>query len=361
MNYFLIRLPLTYINAVEAQFHFKIEPEKSILVILYRDINYVDIRHIEKMIDKSKWKEILYLPYNVASMEWRCNSKVLRLFHLEKIKKIRDFVHCLDSATQNKFPVERVFLGDYNIASMRHLVNRLKPRECIYLDEGFKVFQIIHQAQNEICISRISKFMSLKFWKSIAASCVFGYQMQPIPQAMFFSAWDLQKECCEVQLVRNNYDFHRQGMVEDNRVHGVYFLGQMFSEAGLMEFETYLNYLRKIQNHYSSEKIYYIPHRGEDKSNIEVIVQELGFELLNFDQPIEYKLCVEGPIPEQIISFCSSALVNCDIILKGVAKVVAIYIDPKDFIHPKKEVEETYYRFLDALPSPSFSVVRLPI
>lgn len=360
MNYFLIRLPLTYINAVEAQFHFKIKPEDSTLVIFYRDIQYVDIRHIEKMIDKSKWQEILYLPYNVDSMDWHCPSSVLRFLRLERLKKIREFVNCLDTAIHKGHTVERVFLGDYNIASMRHVANRLQPKECIYLDEGFKVFQIMHQTQEEMNTSQISKGFTFQFWKAIGARYVFGYHMQSLPQSIFFSAWDLQKECREVQLVRNNYDFHRS-KIDENRVPGVYFLGQMFSEARLMEFETYLNYLRKIQNHYSGEKIYYIPHRGEDTANIDRIISELGFELLNFDQPIEYKLCVEGPIPEQIVSFCSSALINCDIILKGMSRVVAVYIYPEDFIHPKKAVEEQYYRFLETLSSPSFSVIRLPI
>ena len=361
MNYFITRLPLTYINAVEAQHYFKVEPEDSILIILYKDIDSDDIRRIKKMLDHSLWSGIYYLPYNVETLQneregGEHKSKFIN--PIGRIKDILNFVNKLNSVANYDGSVERVFIGDYNIVSMRHITNRLKPHEIFILDEGSKVCQIYHQRQREIHNKRW-RLLKKNFWKCVFASVLFGYQMQEFKDFSFFSTYDLLSTD-KIKVYRNHYSHLKKNINTLDRFPGVFFLGQCKVKHGSMKLAVYIDYLIKIKKWFNNLKIIYIPHVGEEHKHLELIQKETGFKIVEFDVPIEYKLCVDGPIPSVIASFVSSALQNCDNILQGMAKVMAFYIYPDDFIGEGKEVTYEEYKYYETHQSESFSVVKLP-
>lgn len=77
MNYFVIRLPLTYINAVEARHFFRISSEDSILIILYQNEQSVDIRQIKKILIQDEWRK--YTGFLIMSMPvWLILKRVLK-------------------------------------------------------------------------------------------------------------------------------------------------------------------------------------------------------------------------------------------------------------------------------------------
>lgn len=360
MNYFILRLPLTYLNAVEAQSYFKIAPDESILVILYRDIEYVDIKHIRKIINYSLWKEVHFLPYNVNSLVMEEYSEVEISKHtvLDKVKHIRRFIKKYNTLLGGRDRAEKVFIGDYNIASMRHATHTLRPKEVIILDEGFNNFRVFNRRVAE-SKKQISSYLSTKFLKEELANMFFGYDMRPLKKVGFFSSYRLPTDK-GIPVFLNQYENIRVSLQEKQRQDGVFFLGQSFSEIHLMEEENYLEYLMNIKKWFEPKPVFYIPHRGDCAEKLERIQKEIGIEIINFDLPIEYQICVNGPLPEEIAGFNSSALQNLDTILRGDVRITSFYIDPVDVTPSKRDLITSYNDYLLTLVSKTFSVIKLP-
>lgn len=360
MNYFVIRLPLTYINAVEARHFFRISSENSILIILYQNDQDVDRRQIKKILVQDEWKKIVWLPYNVTaclSGPERSADKNLFLKLWYRQKGVRSFIRAYEDILKRSEKADRIFIGDAAIASMRHIVNSLKPFETVVLDEGSKVYfnynrYITGLSRNPQ--NRIKK----DCLKNLMAEIFFGYRMQELEKISFFSAWDLEPHQ-NVQVYKNNFPYLGRRLRDLQRTEEVYFLGAPLVDHKRFDADVYYNYLLRIKNYFSNRSVLYIPHRDETEPHLERVRQETGFKIARFDLPIEYKICVDGPVPDTLAGFLSSALQTCDKIFKGYVEVLSFYIENRHFQWQRHEYEEQY-NYLKSRQTTGFKVITPP-
>lgn len=359
MNYFITRLALTYVNFLEVQRYFNISPEESTLIILYQDIESPDNQQIKKMLDRSLWRKIYYLPYNVDALNSGSKTRSTIGSTAKKINKIIDifnFIKKLNEPINDEEKTEKVFIGDHHIASMRHLVHQLKAQEVILVDEGARVYEIFEKRRNEI---REKTLVLLKrdYWKHTLASLFFGYKMQYLREYSFFSSWEFPDNV-GIKVYRNAYTFLRKNMEQLEKTSDVLLLGQPFIDRKRMLPEVYLGYLEKIQEWFQGRKILYKPHRGESPNVIEYIRKNTGFEIAEFFLPVEFHLTMNGPVPFAVGGFISTALQNCQILLENNGHVVSFRVDINDIIW-NREMVSSLYEYYTTIQSDVFSVVKL--
>lgn len=355
---FIIRLPLTYLNALEAQRYFKISVENSILVILYRDHQDIDCKHINKLLDKSLWKEVHLLPYNVPSLYSREDDTHRSIFHklVLKHQKIKDFIRLQREFVENYQQIDKVFIGDYNIVSMRNLVHNLKPLEVVNLDEGLKVRAIFAEKADKMAKNKI-KVDIRQYLKEFFAYQIYHYNMQDIKGVTFFSSYDLPKNI-GIRVIKNRYEKLQQTIHTLSKTDAIYFIGQSLPEVGFMTESDYLNYLKAVRNFFGPKpEINYVCHRGDLTSKLEKIENQVGMGVLDFDMPIEQKLSTEGPIPRIIAGFNSTALQNTQVLLGEAVSIYSFVINSEDVEMGRKSGNENTYNYLRELQSETFKVI----
>lgn len=362
MNFFVIRLPLTYLNALEAQSYFHIKPEESVLIILYLEIDSVDIRQINKILDPGQWSEIHYLPHNVESLHNGSDDNkenYKKISYAEKWKNIRRFVRRFDEVLKDRQGVEKIFIGDYSIASMRHIVNTLKVKErnVFLLDEGLRVYRNYRTA-----VSRKKKGTGYIFdvnkWKYFVASLIFSYRMEELKAFSYFSSWDLP-ETEEMKVYKNDFRHLKKNIDNLEKSSSVYFLGAPWLDRKLIDPDVLFAYYKKIKEHFSGRKIVYVPHRDEQQKYIDFLAENTGFEIVNFHLPIEYVICFLGPVPSAIASFHSSALQTCSNILGENSRVVSFYMNTNDLCSSIGKDMEAGFKYYESIETDYFQVVRL--
>ncbi len=360
MNYFVIRLPLTYINAIEARHFFKISSEDSILIILYQNNQSVDMRQIKKILVQDEWRKIYRLPYNVAAcpaVSERSAETNLFLKLWYRQKAVRSFIKDYEEFLKKSEKADRIFIGDATIASMRHIVNSLKPLETVVIDEGSKVYFNYNRYTAEWGKNpqnRINK----DYLKNLIAEKLFGYRMEGLREISFFSAWDLEPHQ-NVQVYKNSFPYLGRRLRDLPRTEEVYFLGAPLVDHKRFDTDVYYNYLLRIKNYFSDRLVLYIPHRDETEPHLKRVKRETGFEIASFDLPIEYKICVDGPVPHTLAGFLSSALQTCDKIFNGYVDVISFYIENRHFQWQKHEYEEQY-NYLKSRQTAGFKVITPP-
>ena len=252
---------------------------------------------------------------------------------------------------------EKIFIGDASIASMRHIVNSLEPDETIVIDEGSKVFfnykKHIVQLENDKSFS-----IDRNSLQHFLATRLFGYRIQNLQRISFFSAWDLTLNN-KVLVYKNDFQYLKKRLTQLERTEKVYFLGAPLVDHKRFDTEVYYEYLQKIKKYFSNQPILYIPHRDETEKHLNKVKSVTGFEVADFDLPIEYKICMEGPVPYFLAGFLSSALQTCDTIFDGYVDVISFYIENRYFQWQNHEYEEQY-NYLKSRQSASFKVITPP-
>ena len=365
MNYFIIRVPLSYLNAVEAQYYYKIKPEESTLVVLCQDQYPVDLKVIKTILDTSLWHEVHYVSYNLSAFlfnQYRDKKRDSIPGYFNKISVIREFVKELNSIPQNNQTGSRVFIGNENIATMRHIANSINPNEIILIDEGFAVLNTIAEKIK----SMNGKFKGLLLrdcMKEFLAKKMFGYKIQSLKNVVYFSSYQIDSENT-IKIVRNTYEKLRLDLSKQKTVKQVLFLGQPMIEHSYMTKDAYFDCMRQIKHYYSSSDFVYCPHRDEHPSNLEQLSSDLGLKIKYSQLPIEYRLTKEKNLPEIIAAFYSSALQNIYHMFNGMIMIESFKIHSSDFVcENKKTLDEieNCYNYLKMLKSKTFLVTKLPL
>lgn len=365
MNYFVIRVPLSYLNAVEAQYYYKIKPEESILVILCQERYPVDLKVIKIILDDSLWKEIHYVSYNLSAFRLsQKREKERNIFckYSNNIILIKQFVKELNSVKQDNQTASRVFIGNENTASMRHIVNSIKPEEIVIIDEGFAV---INNFAEKIKTMK-GKFRSFSIrdrMKEFFAKQIFGYKLQSLQNVLYFSSYKIGNNN-NIRIDRNTYGKLRLDLSKQIPVKQVLFLGQPMIEHSYMDTDVYVDCIRQIKKYYSSSDFIYCPHRDEHPRNLERLKSELGLKIKYSELPIEYRLAKEKVLPEVIAAFYSSALQNFYHMFDGMVKVESFKIKSSDFACDNKiklDEIENCYSYLRTLESETFHVTKMPL
>lgn len=311
-NLFIVRSPLQLLNAIEAKRYFNLS--HSVLLIIH-NTNTANSSQMESLITLSLFEEIIHVESN----------------HLSKISKFSAQYFLIKKLQNNHY--DHVFTGDYGTINQIILAN-LHLNTLYLLDDGTMTL-ITHQTKlNPNHPIKWNKRIKLLRYK------LFGLKTTHHHTVHLFTGFTLQPHSSE-KIIINNYDFLKTTYLQTaQKDASLYLLGQPMTEAKYMSDDTYIDYLKRIINHYN-KTIIYVPHRTEIISdNLKALVNE-NFILQKNEGPIEIVFLSKRIYPMHVVSFYSTALFNLKKIFETTT-IEAIKFNNDDLLRGEKTIELCY-------------------
>lgn len=263
------------------------------------------------------------------------NPLIKKIVHLKYIKR--------------SYKIQNLFIGNISEFSEKLCAININCERLWSLDDGAKtlVLKDFYTAQNGKinCFDKtninafikllILKFFSLRTSKNIVVN--------------WFTIFDFKPNNGGIIHTHRLSNFKKKinfiGRHDNSSENEIYFIGTNLINAGVLNnAENYFKLLGIIRKCYSNKKVFYIPHRLEDSSDISRI-RELGFEIKEFDHIIEIAFLEMNIYPCTIASFYSTALYSISKLFPETKvdffELDQNYISPK-FISSTKIVEKEY-------------------
>lgn len=295
----------------------------------------------ETLVETNVWESILFIPIRGKEPEFisranlsLCNRKIVEYYrYLKQFQNRRR----LNAVAKSVGKIDRLILGNYLQAYMRHFGNRVDYKELVLLDDGTDAVRV-----NELrCDRRVeAKPRGVAGLKARLHQLLHDWDSRHANNIAFFSAYDLAHKNGD-QLIKNGYAHLRKMISGTVHTDQVMLLGQCLIDDQWMSKDTYFEYLARIKQYYTEEELIYIKHPRESKSILDEIRTRLGFEIVSYDLPIESQL-VRGVVPKEMASFFCSAIENCRIIFGNNISITAFYIEPRDLLCCHDFAEQMY-------------------
>lgn len=319
MNVFLIESPLQLLNAIEAKTYYQLKNEDSLLLLQNGEIPE-SLEQMKSMINADIWPNVRIVGTGKGKISW-----FTRMIALKKIAKKVGQINLL-------------FLGDYRSDLMKDFANTVNYKKLVVIDDGAATINTYKNlvGKEEINVNHFSNLSKTEMIKNITKKILyFGNAPSSFTpkQIDLFTVYNLPSEN-RVKVHKNEYYYHKsinkQKLVEGK----IYFLGAPLSEKKVIKSnEEYFNYLLLIKESLPKLPIVYVPHRAEESDKIRKI-KELGFNIEQNHTCVEHMMIYSNTIPEYIISFYSSALINLKKMMSPEVKIISYQL-PYEDLEPK--------------------------
>lgn len=117
-------------------------------------------------------------------------------------------------------------------------------------------------------------------------------------------------------------------------------IGAKFVDVGICSRDTYSKALLSMLGEKSKETFLYVPHRDESEQEVNFIRDELGFQILRLELPIELILIEKGIYPKSISHVLSTAVFSMRYIYD--APINTVRISSEKLIERKTAIEGMY-------------------
>lgn len=311
---FIITSPLQLINAIEARKYFKTTNNQ--LVAVFTEFKSKNKNQILSLINENEWNNVLH---------YDLRSKDSKTTFFKQIKLIK----LLEQQAYNN-----VFCGDLNSLIKMILANISKKKVYLLDDGAVTINRYLRDLGSKNKPVKKDSFRRLRF-------NIFGIKTTQKDIINMFTSYKLAPHADE-EIIHNNLEFFKKEFLTDTTVdENVYILGQSLSETNIVNRETYLNYIKFIQDYYSDSSILYIPHRAE--TNLEDIekLQDDTFTVYHTKLPIELEFINAKKYPMKICSFFSSALFTLNILYPE-SSIIAFKINIQDAKKPLDTINDIY-------------------
>jgi len=356
-NIFLVKSPLQLLNAVEAKHHFRIDDDDCILVIMGDRKSYPQLMSLSAV--NQQWRNVLLinnislLPGNPLKGQnmghGYVNSRrktLLRssFFTIWRLNRLAKFLE----------NVERIFIGDYNYVYMRHMINTVRHKHTVLLDDGTATVEVARMRlemefdEPAYNVKKRAKLVAKQFFQ--------GLKSKPPEKLCFFTAFELEVNLND-KIVKNYFQFLKNESQSLALIDSVYFLGSPLVETGVMIKQGYLDQLSMVNDFFKGKEVVYVAHRREDKEKLAQIQKELNMKICIFDYPIEYQVAILGPTPKVVASFICSALDNLRVIMDKKLKIISFKLIDGSYL--KEDRVNAIYDYYDLNLSDNFCLQSL--
>lgn len=289
-NYYFVRTPLQYLNAVEARNNDIFKYGEHHLIVL-SDFHRT-ISQIELIIETEFWSSITFSWKEFSAKK---NNPIFNAVNILKRKRK------IDKIITSTKPIDLIFWGNLNSNWFFYLYQKTKSNIYI-LDDGFISISTIlntnlKDTKSKLLSSNIGKIerfiLRLNFnidWNRIT----------------FFTNFDLKKSSKKIEL--HNYEYLSKQFKISALSNVIYFIGQPLIFQKMMKHEVYITMVDSIIRYYQSKdyNCFYIPHRS---TTLDYIPNHWSTK--SFNKPLECILFDESiEKPMIFASFYSSALYN---------------------------------------------------
>jgi len=289
-NFYFVRTPIQYLNAVEARHSDKFKSDQHHLIIL-SDFHRT-ISQIESIIQTDLWTTIQF--------PWKefVSKKNFPLFNAIYILKRKIKIDRIIATINNE---DLIFWGNINSNWFFYLYNTTKSTFYI-LDDGLvSIGTIMNTDFNLIKTTLLSS--KLGKIERLILKLNYGVKWERIH---FFTNFDLKTSLKKIEL--HQYDYLSKQFKISKLSKSVFFVGQPLIFQKMMKKEIYVGLVNSIINYYNNKnyECYYVPHRS---TTLDYIPK--NWLTKSFNKPLEYIL-FEEQIEKPLIfaSFYSSALYN---------------------------------------------------
>ncbi|MCD4824108.1 MAG: hypothetical protein K8S55_05835 [Phycisphaerae bacterium] len=302
VNLFCVASPLQFINALEAVDEFRLQDDKNILLLLVND-NPRNTQQLFQILDFSQWESVFTISLgsrNVISM-------------LHRLIDIRSVI--------SKLPApDRVLMGHYLLREVRQIANAFPNAKRIILDDGNCTR---HISESRFANARNHECPPASILGDILGA-VFGLSARHIPNATFFSM--RANLMCRPgdEIVVNQYkrlrEQRHQVKVDPQQV---WFIGTHVVELGIVKYEQYLTWMKRVAKHLAGKKIVYCCHRLETTEKLQRMQEHLDFEFRRPKSILELELINAPVLPGTLAGFWSALFDTCGAIFSGQISFIA--------------------------------------
>lgn len=323
-NYYFVRTPLQYLNAVEARNNDKFKSGEHHLIVL-SDFHRT-LSQIESIIENEFWSSI-HFPWKEFSA--KKNNPIFNALNILKRKRK------LDKIITSIKPIDLIFWGNLNANWFFYLYQKTNSKIYI-LDDGFVSINTILNTDLKALKSTL---LSSKLGKIERFILKLNYSIN-WERIVFFTNFDLKTTTKNIE--KHNYEFLGKQFKINTIKNTIYFIGQPLIFQKMMKKEIYVALVDSIIRHYQSKDFncFYIPHRS---TTLDYIPNHWSTK--SFNKPLECILFDES-IEKPLIfaSFYSSALYNIAMMDKNsVFKYDYWQFDESDLMNfPFKTISDVY-------------------
>ena len=289
-NYYFVRTPLQYLNAVEASHTDKFKTGEHHLIVL-SDFHRT-LSQIESIIETDLWTSIQF-PWKEFSA--KKNNPIFNAINIIKRKRKIDKIISLIKT------VDLIFWGNLNSNWFFYLYQ--KTKSTIYLlDDGFVSLNTILNTDLKTIKSTL---LSSKIGKIERFILKLNFSIN-WDRIVFFTNFNLKANTKNIKL--HEYTFLSKQFKINSLDNIIYFIGQPLIFQKMMKKEVYVALVDTIIRHYQSRNFecFYIPHRS---TTLDYIPKHWSTK--SFNKPLECILFDESiEKPMIFASFYSSALYN---------------------------------------------------
>ncbi len=202
---------------------------------------------------------------------------------------------------------DKVFIGDYYSSPFRLFASFFIKRNTplILLDDGSATISLYKNGLGKIKISNKNVWVKNK----ITNIFFLFYNKQNIS---FFSIY--QPFGKSINYKKNELNFLKQTQNYEVENQKSYIIGSPLSELGMMSEKQYFKYIADFIKKHPNDEYMYCPHRREDKSKVDKLLQEFSLGLFDTEYTLEYDFFIKRIVPQRIIGFGSTALYSLKII-----------------------------------------------
>lgn len=341
---FAVVSPLQYINALEARHAFGLDPAHCYLAVGESKKLPATGRQVRSLIDPSQWRTIQSVTgFPAPRGVNRLHGELLQLLGGREYAKSAN--QLIERARSECGGIEYVFIGDYRPLNFRHFIGAVPEARIFLLDDGSVTHQAVRFRKDRDSPHLYAKPFARPSWLTHVRSALSGLRFAEPEKLGFFTCYDFEPPRQDA-VVTHDYAHFRHTYPKLEPSQEVWFLGANHIENNFTSKEKYFALLQRVREFYRSEKVVYLPHRGEDQAKLEEVAR-LGFEVSSFDLPIEIVIGQSRRFPQVLAGVASSAIDNLSVILRGRIQIHVFcvedgYSPPEQWNHLKDVID--YHR-----------------
>jgi len=310
---FAVVSPLQYINALEAASAFGLQPSQCYLALGESKKLPATGRQVRSLIDPAKWRAIQSVSgFPAAGGINRAHKELLHLLGAREYA--RDANSLIRRARSECEGIDLLFIGDYRPANFRHFIGAIPEARVWLLDDGSVTHQVVRFRKDANSPHLYAKPFARENPLLLARARASGLRFAEPAALGYFTCYDVDPPPSD-EVRTHDYAHFRAQYPALEAVPEVWFLGANHVENRFTSSKKYLALLRRVREFYRGEKVVYLPHRGENDKKAASIAK-LGFEVKNFDLPIEIAIGQSGRFPRVLAGIASSAIDNLSVILQ---------------------------------------------
>jgi hypothetical protein len=284
-NLAIVSTPGHYFLLLQYMSQFNLSYENTILLVTFSPFFEIYKKSFDRVIHHN-WKEVLWFKL------WKKSDGLF-----SSIRTIQRFKKFVDMDVPQDINI--LVTNQYNTNYIKHIINTVRYKELVSLDEGNAVF--LHVDERKANLKK-----QTKSWKDK----ILGLKNSEVKELTYYTNYNFS---CAPQdkIVFCDYSYSkRKFQLLPVNQELMIIIGSPYIESNILSKGYYLSLLEQIWHSNKNRRIIYFAHRREEKKNLEFYKNIYSFQIHRSSIPIELVLSEWKELPMIISSFYSAALEN---------------------------------------------------